>query len=402
MPARRPARLGAALIAASLALAPAPVLALQNGEGSGAAEAQKAKTADIDFPGGTVEWYIEALRRAFEEPRNVLMDDETAGTKLGSARMRSMTLEGALSLMRDLGPQRGPTSRLSIQERPGYLRIHLLPEPPTRQATPSNEVLVLSIRGLIASPSDDDSSALRPQDILTAVELVITASNPEADPEIRFHPETGLLIVSAPTNSLGAASRAIDLMARDARTLREQAEAARLAGPDGRLEAMLRGEGGDPELRLIELRGLLDSAKLKLEQVELRVKEAEAELKKNQTIYENEQGLVYEEVREAEFKLRHRQLEARMAAAEVERIQRLVEHTEKTADPRERRSRVSSLQRSIAELTGELERRKVDSINAGVDAGKRGQLAYRITLLELQIDEMRRELEELTRRPGGD
>lgn len=398
MPARRPLRLGAALIAATLVLAPAPALALQSA-GGGAAQAEADKTADIDFPGGTVAEYIETLRRAFDgEPRNVLMDEETASRELGNARMRAMTLEGALRLMSDIFPDRGVRSSIRVSERPGYLVVEHVMSPFVSEDVPSNQTRVFSIRGIISPATDEDAAALRTEDILTAVELVIMASSPRAEPEIRFHPETGMLIVAAPRTSLSVVTEAIDLMTRDTQTLREQAAAARRAGPEGRLEAVLKDDVGDPELRLIELKGFLQTAELKLEQAELRVEQAEAELKKNQMIYENEEGLVYEEVRESEFTLRNRQLEARMAAAEVERIRRLVEHTEKAADPDNRRREIRDLQHSIAERAGGIERLIIEMAQT-TSAADYGELARQRRLYELQLREQQARLDELIRRP---
>lgn len=233
----------------------------------------------VDFAGGTTEEYIKALRKASSEPINVILSREAASVPLAPFSLASVSLDIAIQAIQPAAGEEVGVFRIR--------RIAPLTPAPANQAgaatyavdfmgersitarvsrsaagTPSPvEPLSLAVFSLreMTDPGDDRAAAARTETILTAVEaaLELAASNgDDPAPEVKFHADSGLLIVRGTTRQRAAVDDCITALSRDVERRRRDLRESRVS----------------PE-QLIELRAQLTRKQLEAEQ-----REAEAAL----------------------------------------------------------------------------------------------------------------------------
>ncbi|MFG0327000.1 MAG: hypothetical protein ACF8SC_07020 [Phycisphaerales bacterium JB037] len=325
--ARRPAALlalAAGLLAAPLAQAQrdTPVeadrpsrVALQPGE-------RRADTPVIEFirfDGGNTSDYIALLRRVLtDEPLNIVATPEALDHPVQPLSLSRVTIDGALDTL-ELGD---PHQRLRVSShRPdgsaAIYSISLLPDRGQRGVnSPPAPVTMFSLSDLIdpLPGSRSDRSLILPlETVLSGIEAAVTvaADDRSAPAQLKYHEDSGLLILRGTGEQLSAADQAVSLMRRDIERRRAAIERAATATPPA---------GNDSaELRRADLAAALYTANLELRRRELETTAAEENLARARQLAET--AMISErDVREAQLHLERARLDMQIARAEVERL----------------------------------------------------------------------------------
>lgn len=169
-------------------------------------------TVSFDFQGGTVAQYVAALRGATELPVNVAVVPRAADIQMPPIAMQQVALYEALSVIAAVA-NTPPNVRLDIVQlsrntgddaEPAFA-VALQPGPPAPPTTLRTEVF--SLHELLAV-------TLRAQTILTAVESTLDLEDDGNEARIRFHEESGLLLVRGTQGQISTVSRVIDELKR--------------------------------------------------------------------------------------------------------------------------------------------------------------------------------------------
>lgn len=190
-------------------------------------------TISVDFPGGTVEQYALALRAAATtQPVNIVVSKAAARVELAPIQLRDVTLSAAVESIRAAGEEVGswlitdvgrPTDSGALVWLVDYRARPT--KPPAAQPTPESNadlqrIEVFSLKQVIeADPNDPRGVSVHesPEVVLAAVEatLAMTDEATEGKPELKFHKDSGLLIVRAGPRTLAAISSVVDSIRRD-------------------------------------------------------------------------------------------------------------------------------------------------------------------------------------------
>jgi hypothetical protein len=179
---------------------------------------------DVDFSGGSVRDYVAALRLVTKPSIvNVVAPEAVLNVKLGELSLRQVTVETAVkSVEWAIEPrgsiivqQIGPNSYGLTSGR----RTSNLADTPA----PASSIQVLSLKELTDPlPSDTQQSrvTVEPDVVLTAVRTALESSQGE-QAELKYHADSGLLIVRGAPDQLAAASSVLDRMQTDMRMRRK-------------------------------------------------------------------------------------------------------------------------------------------------------------------------------------
>lgn len=190
-------------------------------------------TISVEFAGGTVEQYALALRAAaMSQPVNIVVSKAAAKAELAPIQLRDATISSAVEAIRAAGEE-GGSWLITDVGRPsdaGTL-VYLVDfrarptKPPALQSTPESNadlqrIEVFSLRQVIEpDPNDPRGAGVHesPEVVLAAVEatLAMTDERTEGKPELKFHKDSGLLIVRAGPRTLAAISSVVDSIRRD-------------------------------------------------------------------------------------------------------------------------------------------------------------------------------------------
>lgn len=184
------------------------------------------KLIDLDFRGGTLAEYVQALRKAAAPvPVNVLNIEQGEGYTLGPVQVRRITLEQAFALIPRM-VQSGPENRsLSISRDIDYdairtgASVYLVESAPfyipqgSVSPSPSLETELLNITSLIHPMFPyGRESVLTPEEVLEVLTLAMHAAASEPKPTLQFHRRTGTLMLKGTRPQLEAAKAAQDVL----------------------------------------------------------------------------------------------------------------------------------------------------------------------------------------------
>lgn len=190
-------------------------------------------TISVEFPGGTVEQYALALRAAATtQPVNIVVSKAAARVELAPIQLRDVTLSAAVESIRAAGEDVGawlikdigrPTDSGGLVWLVDYRARPTMPVPtvPTPDSNADlQRIEVFSLKQVIeADPNDPRGVSVHesPEVVLAAVEatLAMTDESTEGKPELKFHKDSGLLIVRAGPRTLAAISSVVDSIRRD-------------------------------------------------------------------------------------------------------------------------------------------------------------------------------------------
>lgn len=155
--------------------------------------APKSAVLDIDFPGGTLQQYIDHLRKAAPK-MNVAMFGEVSSIRMPAIRMTDVPYVDAMKALQALPSEHG-----SIVDVISQGDVFLIRSSRTSEARV--ETVVEDVSGMIAAGS-------KQEDILSAVQAVIEIGG--ANIEARFHEPTSLLILRGRPADLVAVVATVD------------------------------------------------------------------------------------------------------------------------------------------------------------------------------------------------
>lgn len=303
-------------------------------------QARDDRRISIDWRGGTLERFIEQLRQSAQDvPVNVIVDTEAAAWQVQPLALRQLSPEQAVMAVpwaTDVpeGMDLAVEPLLDDSGRPVVLSLVV-----RRHATPTTQRLaakervrpnVLSIRTLLEGrPGEDPAVVMDAETVLTAVQAALDMADADDRPaELKFHQDSGLLIVQGDEWELETADRVVRLLAEDIHERRAYVRQVTSSGFAERMAELTAASKGDRELQLIELQGELRQAELGLQQAELVAQDAAQRAEYAAKLYERA-AVSESEVRAARLRAEQERLNVDMRRSELERIQQRLELVER-------------------------------------------------------------------------
>jgi hypothetical protein len=177
---------------------------------------RRGPLVSLDFPGGTMEAFVAAVRTSLgDRPVNVLISESGKDKPVPGVRLESVTVEAALRAAITAAGRGGggfwnliPLSSGSDGGAPVY-RLEFQPLPSGgaiagarggggaagagRDGGGPRQVQVYSIGDIITGPGE----GISPEALLSAIEAGLSLAAPEGEPapDLKFHPDSKLLIV---------------------------------------------------------------------------------------------------------------------------------------------------------------------------------------------------------------
>jgi hypothetical protein len=201
-----------------------------------------APRINVEFPGGAVRDYVRAVREAAKPANvNVIAPESVLSATIDEISLRDVTIDTAVRAIEWAITPRGvvavqpiDTSTFGIIDNTPTWPIH--PQAPNAAPAPKPQPMlqVLSLRDLVERmPGDpEDAPMTVPADVvLTAVRTAIESDPAGGEPaELKYHADSGLIIVRGTAQQVNAATSVLDRMQTDLRTRRNAAREAAKAG----------------------------------------------------------------------------------------------------------------------------------------------------------------------------
>jgi hypothetical protein len=189
---------------------------------------QDTTTISVNFPGGTLEEYVRALREATKDPVNVSLQGDAARLRIEPLVLREVSIESALRAA--LGSRPGQnllendgsmtSTRLeTIQATAAGKPVFVI----TTQRVPGGgpgsadaSIDVLTIRSLVQSDDAKHQDA-REQVVLAAIDsgLKLLGSTEGVKPQIDYHQDSGLLLVRGQARDVALVREIVGRMTED-------------------------------------------------------------------------------------------------------------------------------------------------------------------------------------------
>lgn len=190
----------------------------------------------VDFPGGTVQAYIDALRAAAgDEAVNIVLSEGAAAAQLPAIRLLDVNVYSALEAA-TFAAQTEPGASWQVRplvfdanSKPSFALV--LSRPQLLQMNEQPTMRVLNLAEALAGGN------IEPQTALTAVQAALEVLGGPSPAQLKFHKDTGLLFVSGTTPQLGAAG---DVLAKLAQSSQNAAGAERMRREQERAQQVLR------------------------------------------------------------------------------------------------------------------------------------------------------------------
>ena len=226
-------------------------------------ESKSPPVISVQFPGGTLAEYLEAIRNAAGGANVVLAAPEARKVSLPSIRLNSVAVGAAVRVVAGEVRVDGLSLRIHVEEigpsdegeQPIY-RVSAV-----RQGRPpSTDVMVWTLAGLLTEET-------KAEDVLTAIETSVGLLGEKYEPaQVRFHEATGLLLACGEHQQLAAIDNVVDGLRNGLAQLRGAAQEDR--------EASLK----QAEMRIIELERKVLLLSGGLQRKESRIRELENRL----------------------------------------------------------------------------------------------------------------------------
>jgi hypothetical protein len=185
------------------AIGPVGALA-QQGQQPAAASTQadpNERVGDLDFPGGTVAEYVAAIEKEFG-PFNKVLAPEAAAIRVQPMKFTGVRFGDVILILRAVSdPQATGYVHVFKEQGTDIWRIGYTYMSGNQVVTAvPTELRVWTLRGLI-------EGGTRVEDILSAVETAVGLIG--GSPKIRYHKDTGILIVLGTPQELDAANQVL-------------------------------------------------------------------------------------------------------------------------------------------------------------------------------------------------
>jgi hypothetical protein len=325
-------------------------------------------TISVSFGGGSVKSFVAALRKASGDvPVNIVVSGDIEGLDLPEIELEQVTVANAV---RSLEFLRLPDHRIGVEALDESMPFGVLAIKAWRSDGASafresvqvqmtagqieRQVTIFSLAELLESDVDDDSATADVSTLLAAVDAALAMADAQGA-EIKFHPDSSLLIVRGTGRQLSLVKELITAMNSD----------------------ILRRRGEMLELKneLKSARTLAHRANIELRTAYAEVEIAKAEFEQLQQLQKD--GFTSEgDVRKADLKLQQMmgrievsQLELDQATSRVDEISYRIKHlsarqsaptTEDAvkAEISRLEQRISVLKARLTEISGDANRRR--------------------------------------------
>ncbi len=188
-----------------LALLFPPIAQAQSG-GRDASFADPETTFDITFPGGSLDAFVEAIRRAApHSAANIVISGETDDLVLPQIELKQVEVGSASHMLevlllpnhdvrvRDvLANGSLPIYVIGVERRTGFAGESRSSRPQPRTTD------VFSLRSLVSVPPGipvDSGNLLTTETVLSAVETTLALESGDDQAELRYHPDTQVLVI---------------------------------------------------------------------------------------------------------------------------------------------------------------------------------------------------------------
>lgn len=348
-----PIAASALLAFAGMALGQGTTIAAGGGAGQPTTPAPEAvePLVTVNFPGGSVDAYVRVLRESCKEPVNVVVSKAAAGIELAPVQLRDATLDAAVEAIQAAAGASNADgswfiSSASKVRAPGSARVFLVDYrsraasmKPAATGVPASDddlsrIEVISIRQ-ITTPQPGEPAGFtlveRPEVVLSAVEAALAMGDRDgaSKPEVRYHQDSGLLIVRAGPSQMRAIQQAVSEISADVKRRRD---AARIVG-------------GLSDEDLADMRAEVEKAQVMRAQHAARLDAARAQLKNAEELFA--QGAVASaEIARVRTEAASNEAAVRMSEIEMKRAEERLA----AAMARQRRAAASSAARAQWEV----------------------------------------------------
>jgi len=233
----------------------------------------------VSFEGGTVEDYVETLRRSYDGPLNVIIHASARKVTLAPIELTGVHLDAAIEAIETLAIAASGTVGVNTVNRntiPGAARIWRVTassgSPFSSPRDDTSRIEIFALRQLTDAPEP----RYEVEDIIGAIDAAIAMQKWDSEPQIRHHPPSGLLVVRGVADQIVLVREVLDRLKGDKASL---GETARNLEHDGDRDEPL-GETGDapPRERVGAIEGQLTRLREVLEQIERHLGGVEREL----------------------------------------------------------------------------------------------------------------------------
>jgi hypothetical protein len=181
----------------------------------------------LEFAGGNVAQYIDAVRQASDNANIVVIGDVTP-IQMPSVRLKNVDTWAAVNILNEL-PQQQKDLLVNIQasissDESDQARVYTVSAMTTRAGS-----LGASVESTVISVADVLQGQMTADDLLTAVKIAVDVVGMADEPaDIKFHKETGLLIARGSADQVSAIHQVVE-------QLREQLQRSQsMTSPDFR------------------------------------------------------------------------------------------------------------------------------------------------------------------------
>jgi hypothetical protein len=203
----------------------------------------------FSFPGGTVQQYVEALRKVADKPVNVAVDAKAAKVLLPPISMQSVYLHDALQVIEYVS-ERSPNLQVSMtnlsqhqgrgpvgpafpngsQGTTAAFAIVALERSASREEKPDAGSGLMVNAMSIADLVDERRGGMSAATVLSAIEaaLQLAPAGNAAQPELKFHRDSNLLILRGDAKSTSLLHNVLEQIRMDVR--RQRGEHERVQG----------------------------------------------------------------------------------------------------------------------------------------------------------------------------
>jgi hypothetical protein len=192
-------------------------------------------TVSVEFRGGTVGQYIDTIKAAAKDHAvNVVASRAAMEVQIGPISLRDVSVYTALSAIRSAA---GRDTQWAVDRlvSPGGKTVEAyalefqpqLPGP-TRVSSTDVGISVFSLRDLV-EPLPGDPAGVQlvkpPEVVLTAVKAALDLMGDRGNPDMKFHEDSGLLIIHGNAEQTNAVRQALDQIRDDIGRRRSAAKA---------------------------------------------------------------------------------------------------------------------------------------------------------------------------------
>jgi hypothetical protein len=363
----------------------------------GAAQPEQPKAPDlvvtVDFPGGTVGQYIDALKKAAgRQAVNVVTSRAATEVPIGPISLREVSVFTALSAIstaagRDtiwnVKPLAAPMSK-AIE---GYALEFAPQQPGPRMVVPSDtSIQVFSLRDLIEPlPGDPPGVPLTkpPEVVLTAVKASLDLlGDRAAQPDMKFHEDSGLLIIHGTGEQIGAVSQALSQMRDDVRRRRDAARASM-----------------QPHADLDQMRMEVDKAAVMHTQAMRSLERANTDLERVRKLAEAGQA-PQAEVGDAEAKVDDLKARVELTSIDLDRTKIMLKSAE-AGGGGPTSPRAEDIRRRLAEIDDKIQKLNVDLHVNQAKGGNSSWYSQQIGELQIERRQLQAQFDEAVKGGGG-